>query len=243
MYILIAASLFIHNHASSLDSTDLCKINGIPGIPRNLSDCSSCLGRCGETMNRTNYKPCACDVLCMAHGECCGDFKQFCTEDYTTAQSIAKYFGGLKSKSVHVNDVPFTGRPTPSHAAMVTPCSNDSAPCNFNFMDAHSILTHGVPVVDSSYGVTFVNDKCAMCNRIPLWRIRPLETLLLCEPSPSPVLVLSFLMQLLNSNQSFALENNSWFIKEDYIGETLPLDPKTIVRDVWALAFSQRVHH
>ena len=115
MYILIAVSLFIHNHACSLGSTDLCKENGISGIPRNLSDCSSCLGRCGETMNRTNYKPCACDVLCMAHGECCGDFKQFCTEDYTTAQSIAKHYGGLKSTCVDVNDVPFARRPTPTH--------------------------------------------------------------------------------------------------------------------------------
>ena len=186
----------------------------------------------GDILNKTINQLCSCDVLCMAYGECCGDFKQFCPEDYTTAQYIAKHYGGLKSTCVDVNDVPFAERPTPTHAAMVTTCSNDSAPCNFNFMDVHSILTHGGPVVDSLYGVTFVNDKCAICNSIPLWRIRPLEALLLCKPSPSPKSVLNYLMQLLSSNESLAPENNPWFIKEDYIAETLPLDPKTIVQKV-----------
>ena len=222
----------MHHHVYSLDSTVFCKENGIPATAKTLSECSSCLGRCGDILNKTNNKPCSCDVLCMVHGDCCGDFKQFCPEDYTTAQTIAKHYGGLKSTCVDVNDVPFARRPTPTHAAMITTCSNDSAPCNFNFMDAHSILTHGGAVLDSLHGVTFVNAKCAVCNGIPLWRLRPLEVLLICDPSPSPVLALNYLMQLLNSNQSFSLENNPWYIKEDYIGESLPLDPKNIVREV-----------
>ena len=229
MYILLAFSILTHHHVYPLDSTDFCHESGIFGISKNLSECSSCVGRCGDTITKT-VEICSCDVLCMAYRKCCGDFELFCPQDYITAQSIATHYGGLKSTCVDVNDIPYVGRPTPTQATMVTACSNGSDPCYFNFVDAHSILTNGGPVVDSLYGITFVNDKCAMCNGVPLWRIRPLEALLLCKPTP--VMDLSYFAQLLNSNQSFALENNPWLIKEDNIGENLPLDPTTIVREV-----------
>ena len=220
----------MQHHVNPLDSTDFCKENGVPDIAKNLSKCSSCIGRCGDIMNQTKNEVCSCDVLCMAHKECCGDFELLCTDDFNTAQSINQHYDGLKSTCVSVNHVPHVGRPTPTHAAMVTACSNNSVPCDFDFMDAHSILTYGGPVVDSLHGVTFVNYKCAMCNDIPLWRVKPLEALLLCDPSP--VMDMNYLMLMLNSNQSFSVDKNPWFIKDNNFRKDLLLDPKTIVREV-----------
>ena len=132
MYILLALSIFTHHHVYPLDSTDFCNESGIFGISKNLSECSSCVGRCGDIIKKTVEK-CSCDVLCIAYRKCCGDFELFCPQDYITAQSIATHCSGLKSTCVYVNDIPHVGRPTPTHATMVTACSNDSDPCYFNF--------------------------------------------------------------------------------------------------------------
>ena len=155
---LIALSICTYNYVHPMSSTDFCTENGIPDIAKNLSECSSCTDRCGITKHKTSDESCSCDVFCMAHRECCGDFELLCPLDYEYAQSIIQYYGGLRSKCVTVNQVLSVEEVTHTHAAMVTACSNDNVPCDFNFVDGHSILTHGVPVVDTVFGITFVSD-------------------------------------------------------------------------------------
>ena len=48
--------------------------------------------------------------------------------------------------------------------------------------------------------------------------------MLLCNPQP--VLDLNDLMLLLQPNQTSALANNRWFVKEDNAREDLPLKPQ-----------------
>ena len=230
MYMLVALSIFTNHHVHPLSSTDFCKENGIPATAKNLSKCSSCAGRCGDIKDKNSDKSCSCGVLCMAYRECCGDFEFLCPVDYITAQSILQHYGGLRTKCLTVHEARYVGEATPTHTAMVTACSNDSVPCDFNFADGHSILTHGVPVVDILYGITFVNDKCAICNGIPLWRIRPLEASLLCHSQP--VLDHNYVMDILSSNKSSALQNQPLPDKEDDVHDDFPLDPVQIVIDV-----------
>ena len=156
MHILIILTIFTYHHVDSQDSTDFCKGNSIPDIAKNVSHCFTYIGRCGDIMIETRDQTCSCDVLCITHTDCWGDFERFCPEDSITARSISQHYDWPKSTCLDVNYVPYVGRPAPTHAAMVTACSND---VTFNFMDAHSIVIHGSPVVDSLYGITFSNAK------------------------------------------------------------------------------------
>ena len=138
----------------------------------------------------------------------------------------SKHYGRIKSSCVHINNILNIRETSPTYTVMVTACSNDSVLCDFDFMDADSILTYGGPVVDTLYGITFVNDKCAMCNGIPLWRIKPLEATLLCNPTS--VLDYNYVMFVLSSNKSSTPQDNRLLIKDDDVREDLPLDPKTL---------------
>ena len=94
MHIFIVLTIFTYHHVNPHDSTDFCNGNCTQGIGKNVSHCNSCIGRCGDIMTETKNETCSCDVLCITHRECCGDFEQLCPEDSITAQSISRHTVG-----------------------------------------------------------------------------------------------------------------------------------------------------
>ena len=213
MYSLIIILIFTSHRLDIVNSVNYCKRNEIPDVVAELSECGSCNGRCGNIMN-ASHATCSCDDLCMSYTDCCGDFEKSCPRDNVKAQSISKYYGQLRSSCIYVNDVQYDLRPTLTISAMVTRCSNDRA-CVFNMLNNSFILEHGTPVIDSLYGVMFVNAECAVCNGVPPLRIRPLEATLSCQSLQE--MDLDDFAELIASNMSYEefaskwLPNNPWF--------------------------------
>ena len=238
MYLSILLLINTYHHVYFVDSANFCNGNRIPSVDRELSECNSCSGICGNIINET--QPCSCDDLCVLYRDCCADFDQYCTRRYVTAQYTSKYYGPVQSSCIDINEARYEMTSTPTFSMMVTGCYNDSVLCEYNMLNISFILEHGSPVIDILYGVMFVNAKCAVCNGVPSWRFRPLKATLLCESLQE--MDISEFMDMIKSNISEESSNNPWFGEELAIQkDTMDLkpgskdafqDPMDIVRDI-----------
>ena len=70
-------------------------------IPDDLVKCGTCKKRCGTIINPDAFVTCpdkeprylcSCDKFCSFHGDCCHDFKTWCSEEFGEFQEISKLY-------------------------------------------------------------------------------------------------------------------------------------------------------
>ena len=113
---------------------------------------------CGNNFDVEWNKFCSCDILCVFHGDCCGDFPEVCPEIYSEAldiQAKASHIPKPECILIHgVNDV--------SKVKLVASCGSKSCPIDSSGDGNVDQYPH--PVMDLDTKISYVSLDCARCN-------------------------------------------------------------------------------
>ena len=129
---------------------------------KNLKDCMSCKGLCGQTAIS-----CSCKSECAYYNNCCPDFIELCPEENTLNRVVGDFFKGPYSKCVH------TDYNKDIRANVIASCPSSEIAC-LKPSETGNVLDL-LPVTDKQTRVHYINIHCALCNdihidSISLWK-------------------------------------------------------------------------
>lgn len=136
-----------------------------------VRQCGTCNGRCDLTISAIDRPSCACDPLCVLHGDCCRDVFDFCPAVAHPSQNRHRYVNVTDVTCQRVGSSGNGGGEQTGYVSMVTGCSGgDPAACS-----TMASFYQRIPVTDRVTGLHFVNPRCARChgvNEAEAWAVR-----------------------------------------------------------------------